>query len=318
MKISGRGLILVFSVLLLGGPVLASSGITVVLKERVQIPHSVVTLGDLARIEGHDAERLSALRLMRTPVSPAGSSVSAAWIRERIARQVSLPLQVRGASEVLVAPLYTEIVREQLETIFTHALMREQPYAGRGRIVIEDIRAPLSVRVWGNERQGPQAKISPREDFLGPVSMILSFGEGPSSTRVRISARVSLETQVPVARAPIRRGEMITEAALVMRPMKVCDLESLMTDKASCTGMRAKTAIRAEAPILQANVEPRPVVCRGETVIIEASRDRLVVRDKGVALRDGGLSQRIPVRNVTSGKQVFGTIIAPSCVRVVF
>jgi flagella basal body P-ring formation protein FlgA len=41
-----------------------------------------------------------------------------------------------------------------------------------------------------------------------------------------------------------------------------------------------------------------------------------VVRDRGIALKDGYQGEPIPVRNVASGKQVVGTIIAASLVQV--
>ena len=50
--------------------------------------------------------------------------------------------------------------------------------------------------------------------------------------------------------------------------------------------------------------------------MIEARVNDLVVTDKGVALKDGYQGEPIPVKNVTSGKQVVGTIIAAALVQV--
>jgi flagella basal body P-ring formation protein FlgA len=69
-------------------------------------------------------------------------------------------------------------------------------------------------------------------------------------------------------------------------------------------------------PILFAQVERKPDVCTGEIVFIEARVNNLVVRDKGIALKDGYQGDPIPVKNVASGKQVIGTIIAASLVQV--
>jgi flagella basal body P-ring formation protein FlgA len=54
----------------------------------------------------------------------------------------------------------------------------------------------------------------------------------------------------------------------------------------------------------------------GETVVIEAQVKNLVVRDKGIALRDGYQGETIPVKNASSGRKVVGTIIAASLVQV--
>jgi flagella basal body P-ring formation protein FlgA len=63
-------------------------------------------------------------------------------------------------------------------------------------------------------------------------------------------------------------------------------------------------------------VQRKPDVCSGEIVSIEARVDDLVVRDKGIAMKDGYQGDAIPVKNVSSGRQVVGTIIAASMVQV--
>jgi len=71
-------------------------------------------------------------------------------------------------------------------------------------------------------------------------------------------------------------------------------------------------------PILKSNVEQPPLVNRGDFVFIEARSDVLMIQDRGIALKDGYIHERIPVRNVTSGRQIYGTVIAPLQVEVTF
>jgi flagella basal body P-ring formation protein FlgA len=63
-------------------------------------------------------------------------------------------------------------------------------------------------------------------------------------------------------------------------------------------------------------VQRKPDVCSGEIVSIEVRVNDLVVRDKGVAMKDGYQGETIPVKNISSGRQVVGTIIAASLVQV--
>ena len=51
---------------------------------------------------------------------------------------------------------------------------------------------------------------------------------------------------------------------------------------------------------------------------MEARTGNLVIVDRGIALKDGYLGEKIPIRNAASGKQVVGTIIAHSQVEVTF
>jgi flagella basal body P-ring formation protein FlgA len=69
-------------------------------------------------------------------------------------------------------------------------------------------------------------------------------------------------------------------------------------------------------PILPSQVQRKPDICSGEIVLIEARTNDLVVRDKGIAMKDGYQGETIPVKNVSSGRQVVGTIIAAALVQV--
>ena len=71
-------------------------------------------------------------------------------------------------------------------------------------------------------------------------------------------------------------------------------------------------------PLLRAQLEPIPVICRGEAVQIEAVGANFIISDSGQALKDGFTSEKIPVKNQASGRTIIGTVIAPSRVRVVF
>ncbi len=296
-----RRLLLSICLLLLPLPLLAAQ---VVLKERAYVSGESVLLGDVAEVKGD--QELKELVLIRAPQT--GITLSASFIRNRLTADVELS----GADAVQVSRRMVEVSAGELEAIFKDAVMQYSPWKGRGRILVEEVNVPEKVLVPEADRYRLEAKFSERDDLLGPTTLKLRFGNSRSlhiSGRIRVIAPVPVSKGVP-AKAVIQPGN------LELKPLDISEFPRVVMTPAECLGMRAKRALAAGMPINSSSVEMMPLVARGDTVIIMARVNNLIVSDRGVALRDGSKDQRIPVKNIRSGRQVFGTIIAPSRVEV--
>ena len=127
-----------------------------------------------------------------------------------------------------------------------------------------------------------------------------------------------MQAEVPVARETIRRGQIINASDLELRRIDITRIPPAAMDVKACAGMRAKAFIRKGYPVLLNNIDVPPLVYKGAPVMIEAGNEALIVSDKGVALMDGRADDRIAVKNLNSGRQIVGIVIAPSRVRVEF
>jgi len=206
---------------------------------------------------------------------------------------------------------------EELASIYKEAVLEKSPWKGKGEIVIKDIKTPRYVMAAEKERAGLQAVFSPDEDFMGLTTATFSLGTG-SSRLCRVSGKIHVMTELPVVKKNIPRGVIITEEFLEVKPYDISISPLIVADRKACLGMRTKTMIPAGKPVLSCNIERPPLISRGDLVAIEARSGGLVVQDKGIALKDGLLNERIPIRNASSGKQIVGTIIAHSQVEVTF
>ncbi len=283
------------------------------LHKTARVDSETVHLCDIAKISGPDTTALNKIRLIRSPAGKTGIDLSAEFIAGKIKAATDAGFSLSGTS-VNVARRYVRVKPQELRGIYVRSVMEQSPWKGRGEIIIEDVRVPDNVEVLSSDRHDMQANFSPREDFVGTVSLRMAFG---SSRKLSISGRVRVIADIPVSKG-IQRGGIVNADMLEMKRMDVSRLGDVFTDADKCLGMRAKTAINAGRPILKNNLEPRPMVARGDMVIIMASKGNLLVTSRGMALRDGLQAQRIPVKNLSSGRQVVGTIIAPSRVQVVF
>ncbi|HDP25064.1 MAG TPA: flagellar basal body P-ring formation protein FlgA [Deltaproteobacteria bacterium] len=310
-------LLIVLSVILLTPPEIVSGEPTLIqLREKADVSGDTVLLKHIAALTGPDAHDLAGLSIMPAPQSPLPSSISAMYVAQKVRAMHSGVVAFSGSEEVSITQRYVTIPTKTLEEIFIREVMAKSPWKDHATIVVENFKTPGHVRVREIDAQRSQAKFSPHENFLGLTTMTLQFGRGSSSASFNLSARVRAIAHVPVAKTPIDRGALITRADLETRELDISAFPSIILDPQECVGMRAKTGLRQGRPILRINVEVPPVVSRGDLVTLEVRVNSLIVQDKGIALRDGNFSDQIPVKNITSGKQVIGTVIAVSVVQV--
>jgi flagellar basal body P-ring formation protein FlgA len=290
----------------------------VTLSEKATVSGEYISLGDIASVQGPNARELKGLPLMKTPKSDLGVTLSAQFVSSRVSEKLpNRIVAMGGAPSVSVRPQTARISGAELEALYREAVLRSSPFKGRGAIEMSDIRTPSGVVVPEKDKGLIQAKFARGEDFLGLVTATISAG-GNSSEVARVSGRVRVMAQIPVAGKPIPRGALISEGDIEMQTCDISASPLIVRDKAECLGKRAKTTLQAGKPFSRSNIEQPPLVSRGDVIAIQARSEELVVMDRGVALRDGRLGERIPIRNVGSGKQIVGTIIAHSLAEVTF
>lgn len=291
----------------------------VTLADKAYVSENKIYLRDIGVIQGPNREYLSSIYLMKLPSRFTGVSLSSEYVAQKI--RESYPewqVTVEGPSSVYVREKLVRVSQEELESIFRDAVMASSPWKEKGKIIIKDVKTSPNVSVPERVKDHIQANFSPQEDFLGLTSANITFGQEALSSVCHVSAKIQVLAEVPVAKARIPRGTVISDTALDVRPMDISAYPAALVDKEECLGMRTKTMLQEGKPILRTNIEKPPLINRGDFVFIEARSKMVIIQDKGIALKDGYFHDRIPVRNAASGKQVYGTVIAPLQVEVIF
>ena len=290
----------------------------VMLREKAFVSGEYIYLKDIASLEGADRETLSGIPIMKTPAGPLGVTLSSAFVAGKIGERYPKPVVMEGPSSVQVCEKFVDLSAKDLVDLYRNGIMESSPWKRVGEVVIEDVKVPAGFRVPEKYRHAVQAKFSPREDFLGLTPATLTAGLGASAVSCRVSGKVRVMASVPVARTNLTRGAVISETDLETKRLDISTYPALAWDKKECVDMRLKGSLRAGSPLLRSNIEQPPLISRGDPVFIEARCEGLVVRDRGIALKDGFLEEQIPVKNAASGKKVFGTVIAASRIEVMF
>lgn len=292
----------------------AAAADSVTLKPQATVSAGPVKLAVVADIDGAQAERLGAITIAHMPPGRNCVTLSRARILSAIKTAWKQDLELGGANLVQLCPQLVTVSGDDLIKLYVARVMQTSPWRATGRIEISEVKVPASINVLPADLKSVTADFAPREDFLGQVGLDLKFGK---TQIVRLCGNVKVYAEVPVSRG-IKAHQPIAVSDLDTKELELSTYGNVIQTAQQCAGLRAKAPIRAGQPLLRAQLEQMPVICRGEIVQIEAVGTNFVITDNGQALRDGFTSEKIPIKNQTSGRTIIGTVIAPSRVRVVF
>jgi flagella basal body P-ring formation protein FlgA len=297
-------------------PVNAFADTVVDLKREVAVTGKTVMLSDLAEISGEDASLLSSIAIAKSPDGSFDLYISAKTVADKVRCRYLGVIVFTGASKTHVVSCTVEVPEDVLKKVFVEEIIKNSPWKNSGRIEVTDVRVSRIPKVLQADSNTIRAKFSSHERYLGFVTATMLIGSGPFPENVTATGKVKLIADIPVVRAKVASGKIIVPGDLVVRSLDISSCPYAYTRLEDCVGKRSRVTLLEGNPILPSQVQRKPDVCSGEIVSIEARVDDLVVRDKGIAMKDGYQGDAIPVKNVSSGRQVVGTIIAASMVQV--
>lgn len=141
--------------------------------------------------------------------------------------------------------------------------------------------------------------------------------DGAKPWKIYVTINIATMQSVTVAARPVARGHLLTRGDLRVEERDTGRIrKAYYTDPASLIGLRARRAIATGRILDPGTLEQRQLVKRGATVQILASQGALRVRMKGKALDNGAQGERIRVRNLGSGREITGEVIASGVIRV--
>jgi len=159
---------------------------------------------------------------------------------------------------------------------------------------------------------------STRFEGMVPVTVVMRDAGLPFSRAV-VTVRVEAFSQTVVAKRPLRTGEVIREADLVVEPRLRDRLPTNWTqDQGDVLGRRVSRPVRAGAPVQTSAVEEPPVVRRGQRVTVRLHSGSLRIDLVGRAREDGRPGDVIRVQNPSSRRDVLGRVDPGGVVLVQF
>lgn len=323
MRVAGVLFLAVLSAVAPTGTVRADGGVEVILDGRVEIPSSVVLLGDVAAITGGDrqlADRLRAVNLGNAPLPGQSVNISADQIRMRL-RQEGLNRQVdsiTGSDSVTVVRAHLEIDPRRIADAVTDHIIANAPWSAE-EMTVNGVNVSSSVTV-------PPGQVTifveppTRRDYLGsvPFSVIIDV-DGEYRRRIWAVAAVEVTVEVVVAKRPIERFRRIEPEDVSMKRVNLAEVSSSsIRDMSQVMDKRARRRIAPNEVIRTDMVEFPPLVKRGDRVFIIAESPGMRITALGEARENGAAGDTIRVVNLDSKKSLYGSVVDGNTIQVDF
>jgi flagella basal body P-ring formation protein FlgA len=299
---------------------LAAPRIKIIGRPTAVITQQDVRLSDICDIESSssvDDEAvigLKKIRLMNAPLPGETQTIGALEIIAKLKDQgvntdeiiYTLPrtMKIERAGRVLgegelQAAILNYIQQNQLATEI-RSIRYEQPVTVPTGAVILAVQSSSAMA--GNQR-------------AFQVAVLLA--DGTSYKSFSVPTQVQEFRTIPVAKKPLPRGSMITEADIQMARFNI---ESLPLDAlqgaSDIVGQETKNEIQPGEVFRANKIAPPIAIAAGSPVTMKYQSEFFEATASGVALENGGIGQEIKVRNDASKKVVSGQVLEAGIVRV--
>jgi flagella basal body P-ring formation protein FlgA len=219
----------------------------------------------------------------------------------------------------LVSSLKAESVytKQDLKKIFLKEV-KKGIFWVNGQIYLEDFRVePSDLKIPRKAKVELKFLGSPR---IGSNVALASFIlNGKKIGVARIWGYVDAKVKVVVAARPIPNRAILTEADLKLEEKRLSRLpQGVLFSIKDALGKEVKMSLKPGRVLLKSQIAEPPLIRRGQLVVIVARGKNFVVKAKGIALQNGLLNQRIKVKNISSKKIIWGRVISPEEVEVMF
>lgn len=281
-----------------------------VLKEEAFIHGPKVLLGDIARIEGDNAEALAAIEL--SPAANPGDSkqFNQALVTAKLESAGFDPLEVemKGAPKVRATTLHLEVSPAQVTESLRDFIMTEMPWEVSE--VAIDIQAPSTTVLTADGDMQIQWSPSPQYKYIGPGTFrgtILVDGQVQKTMMVK--SYVDAYAQVLVARHDVQRGAIISANDVELAKISLVSApEAPLQDTSEVVGRLAKKTLLAGQPLLARNLDLPLAIKRNQVVSVEVSVGGVLIQGRARALTEGRVGDPVMCANVDSKQQFQGVV----------
>ena len=288
----------------------------IVIPPRVEVGEGGVHAAQLVTGEVIGVRELKALRGVGLGQAPAAGQVrriSGAYLKRLLRaaglRRVSVPDQVE-----LVGRSATVTAGEQLKRIESY--LREE-IGKRGEITsvagyrnLEDATVPVGARILRVRPVG-------QNPFAARVTFKLDIGRRGRVVMTRYpQVTVEGRAAVWVTTRDLRMRQKISAADVRREDQELSSLRPEMLRRLSPVGRLAARHLRAGTALAARDLRMPAVVKRGQRVRISVRHATVRVVTAGEALANGAVGDIVRVKNISSGRQLRGTVRGPGLVEI--
>jgi flagella basal body P-ring formation protein FlgA len=283
---------------------------TVMLKTEAYVKGPALTLGDVANVQGDNAEILASIEIGNAAMPGDSKRLDASLLRSRVENSgfAADSVDFQGPGSVVATTLSSEITSDMLATDLRTFIEGEMPWAQDDATI--DIVAPAQDLVVTDGLIEVRWLPNPQYRWVGPgVFRGEVTVDGSVKRTVLVRAQIEAYTEVLVAATDIPRGSIISASDLQMERRAMSQMKgSVLRNTTDAVGQVARSTIFPGQVITTRQLMPRQLVKRNQAVMVEARAGGLVIRSQARALMNGCEGDLITCMNLDSKEEFQGVV----------
>ncbi len=341
----------VVAVSVLGAAAPAAHADSIALHATAFTPGSVVTLKDIAVLEGDYAKSLGDLTVAKID-GAADKTITSADVHARLDEQNANwgKLLLRGSTSVRVhhgdspsAPIVEKTAAKIVQRHAPEIIIDEAISAAANPLPAVDADAAMNVTLrrkltdWIRTQVGPEGELQITFDADQDATLSRMFGtqrlEIEPQTRgmlgrlpivircydrdrltesLRVRADVKVRREVVVAKKPLTRGQIVAASDVELKSELIDSvLKTPVTNLATTIGSRATAATRPGSILYSDDVAAALLVERGQLVTVRCISGAVVLKTVARAMTEGASGQFITVRNERTRQDYQARVCGP-------
>ena len=306
----------------------ARAHVSVALRGRARAGEGFLSVRDVARVEGGEAElvrRVAGVLLGAAPRPGGVRTISRGFVRSRL-RQEGISLEnviFCGEGRVALLPRlsgaavsFEEAIVERVRAHVADELRRRVDAVEVDLLSFRWIRRPAMAG-----RLGFAISRRAAGSGLGRAKYVLDCLDATSGRAVgrALAWTDSVLYRAAVAsRGPVAEGAELDfeDLAAVTVPVRDTGLR-LLSDPEEASRREAARRIQAGEPICEADLLAPRLVRQGETVTVVIEKPNYRITSRALAMRSGARGEVVPVENLSSGREFLARVVDESTVEAV-
>lgn len=269
-----------------------------------------VRVGDVAKVEGQNAQELSSVELGPAALPGMSKDLTAAFVESRIERAgvQAQAVKVAGARAVRATTLHLEVSSGAIEQDLRQYIETNMPWDAANATI--DVTVPSFNVVVPEGAVELRWRPYPRYQYLGQGAFQGQICvDGNVERTVTCRANIQAFGDVVVAARDIQRARPVSAADVVVEARDLSSLNGgFVSDPAEVIGQVARTTIFPGTVITSRHVSPPILVKRNQNVQVETTAGTLVARTQARAMADGRAGDVIPLSNGNTKEEFYGRV----------
>ena len=105
---------------------------------------------------------------------------------------------------------------------------------------------------------------------------------------------------------PKKSGSIINEEDIIKIKKKLSNITGLVLSKKDLIGRKLRKSVSANRPLYHTSLKKDWLIEKDSIVLIENNQPNITIRAEGVALENADFGEKVRVKNLKSGKIVYG------------